>query len=63
MALKNEISRKKARKKLAYGKAELQLAYDLLKEQIKRFQSKNERLLINFSSSIDRSFQIEFYLE
>lgn len=44
-AIKERDLEKKARKKLAYEKAELQLAYDLLKEQIKRLQNENERLL------------------
>ena len=44
-AIKERDLEKKARKKLAYEKAELQLAYDLLKEQVKRLQNDNERLL------------------
>lgn len=44
-AIKERDLEKKARKKLAYEKAELQLAYDLLKEQVRRLQNENERLL------------------
>lgn len=44
-AIKERDLEKKARKKLAYEKAELQLAYDILKEQLKRLQNENERLL------------------
>lgn len=44
-AIRERDLEKKARKKLAYEKAELQLAYDLLKEQFKRLQKENEQLL------------------
>ena len=44
-AIKERDLEKKARKKLAYEKAELQLAFDILKEQLKRLQNENERLL------------------
>lgn len=44
-AIKERDLEKKARKRLAYEKAELQLAYDILKDQMKRLQSENDRLL------------------
>ena len=43
-AIRERDLEKKARKKLAYEMAELQLAYDLLKDQLKRLQNENERL-------------------
>jgi ABC-type phosphate transport system auxiliary subunit len=44
-AIKERDLEKKARKKIAYEKAELQLAYDILKDQLKRLQSEHDRLL------------------
>ncbi len=44
-AIKERDLEKKARKKIAYEKAELQLAYDILKDQVKRLQSEHDRLL------------------
>ncbi|CAF0804757.1 unnamed protein product [Rotaria sordida] len=44
-AIRERDLEKKARKKLAYEKAELQLAYDILKEQLKRLQNEHDKLL------------------
>lgn len=44
-AIRERDLEKKARKKIAYEKAELQLAYDILKDQFKRLQSEHDRLL------------------
>lgn len=44
-AIRERDLEKKARKKLAYEKAELQLAYDIIKDQLKRLQNEHERLL------------------
>lgn len=44
-AIKERDLEKKARKKLAYEKAELQLAYDILKDQLKRLQNEHDKLL------------------
>lgn len=44
-AIKERDLEKKARKKIAYEKAELQLAYDILKDQLKRLQTEHDRLL------------------
>ncbi|CAF4151864.1 unnamed protein product, partial [Rotaria magnacalcarata] len=51
----------KSRKKIAYEKAELQLAYDILKDQLKRLQNEHDRLLkvshglTNLGETIDDS--------
>ncbi len=44
-AIKERDLEKKMRKKLAYEKAELQLAYDIIKDQLKRLQKEHDRLL------------------
>ncbi|CAF3809321.1 unnamed protein product [Adineta steineri] len=44
-AIRERDLEKKARKKLAYEKAELQLAYDIIKDQLKRLQNEHDRLL------------------
>jgi hypothetical protein len=44
-AIRERDLEKKARKKIAYEKAELQLAYDIIKDQLKRLQNDHERLL------------------
>lgn len=44
-AIRERDLEKKARKKLAYEKAELQLAYDIIKDQLKRLQNEHERLV------------------
>jgi ABC-type phosphate transport system auxiliary subunit len=44
-AIRERDLEKKARKKLAYEKAELQLAYDIIKDQLKRLQNEHEKLL------------------
>lgn len=48
-AIKERDLEKKARKKIAYEKAELQLAYDIIKDQLKRLQTEHERLLKYFN--------------
>jgi E3 ubiquitin-protein ligase RFWD3 len=60
-AIRERDLEKKARKKLAYEKAELQLAYDIIKDQLKRLQNDHERLLkitqglINPAETLDDS--------
>jgi len=44
-AIRERDLEKKQRKKLAYEKAELQLAYDIIKEQLKRLQYEHDKLL------------------
>ncbi len=44
-AIRERDLEKKARKKIAHEKAELQLAYDIIKDQLKRLQNEHERLL------------------
>jgi ABC-type phosphate transport system auxiliary subunit len=44
-AIRERDLEKKARRKLAYEKAELQLAYDIIKDQLKRLQNEHDRLL------------------
>src|ERR1700722_16925351 len=45
IALRERDLEKRERKKLAYEKAELQLAYDMIKDQLKRLQTEHDRLL------------------
>ena len=44
-AIRERDLEKKARKIIAYEKAELQLAYDIIKDQLKRLQYEHDRLL------------------
>ena len=44
-AIRERDLEKRTRKKLAYEKAELQLAYDILKDQFKYLQDEHDRLL------------------
>ncbi|CAF0872911.1 unnamed protein product [Rotaria sp. Silwood1] len=60
-AIRERDLEKKARRKIAYEKAELQLAYDILKDQLKRLQNEHDKLLklshglTNVNETIDDS--------